>query len=85
LVGCYICNIDKPEMAITNLGLLLIPQKNNIECDCKLIMVGTLKDTRKRKYQEEFLKYAFTSIVINGEEKLQCVVCCEVLTMSHSR
>jgi hypothetical protein len=41
--------------------------------------VGPLKDTRKRKYQEEFIKYGFTSIVINGEERPQFVICCEVL------
>jgi hypothetical protein len=38
-----------------------------------------LKDTRKRKYQEEFIKYGFTSTVIDGEERPQCVICCEVL------
>jgi hypothetical protein len=42
-------------------------------------MAGPLKDTRKRKYEEELIKYGFTSIVINREEILQCVVCCEVL------
>jgi hypothetical protein len=42
-------------------------------------MAGPLKDTRKRKYQEEFIKYGFASIVISGEERLQCVICCEVL------
>jgi hypothetical protein len=43
-------------------------------------MAGALKDTRKRKYEEEFIKYGFTSVVINGEESLQCMICCEVLT-----
>jgi hypothetical protein len=42
-------------------------------------VVGLLKDTRKRKYQKEFIKYGFTSIVNNGEERPQCVICCEVL------
>jgi hypothetical protein len=42
-------------------------------------MVGPLKDTRKRKYQEEFIKYGFTSRVINGDERPQYVICCEVL------
>jgi hypothetical protein len=42
-------------------------------------MAGPLKDTRKRKYQEEFIKYGFTSVVISGEERPQCVICCEVL------
>jgi hypothetical protein len=31
------------------------------------------------KYQEEFMMYGFTSAVINGEERTQCVICCEVL------
>jgi hypothetical protein len=42
-------------------------------------MAGPLKDTRKRKYQGEFIKYGFTSIVISGEERPQCAICCEVL------
>jgi hypothetical protein len=42
-------------------------------------MAGPLKDTRKRKYRQELIKYGFTSIVINGEERRQCVICCEVL------
>jgi hypothetical protein len=42
-------------------------------------MAGPLKDTRKRKYQEELIKHGFTSIVINREESPQCVMCCEVL------
>jgi hypothetical protein len=42
-------------------------------------MAGPLKDTRKRKYEEELIKYGFTSIVINREEIPQCVICCEVL------
>jgi hypothetical protein len=66
-------------MAFTNLCLLLISQKNNIECNCKLIMAGPLKDTRKRKYQEELIKYGFISMVINREERRQCMIRCEVL------
>jgi hypothetical protein len=42
-------------------------------------MAGPFKDTRKRKYREELIKYGFTSIVINGEERPQCVIFCEVL------
>jgi hypothetical protein len=42
-------------------------------------MAGPLKDTRKGKYEEELVKYGFTSIVINREEIPQCVICCEVL------
>jgi hypothetical protein len=37
-----------------------------------------MKDTRKRKYQEDFTKFGFTSIVTNGDERPQGVVCCEV-------
>jgi hypothetical protein len=42
-------------------------------------MAGPLKDTSKRKYEEELIKCGFTSIVINTEEIPQCVICCEVL------
>jgi hypothetical protein len=38
-----------------------------------------MKDTRKGKYQEDFIKLGFTSIVINDDERPQCVICCEVL------
>jgi hypothetical protein len=38
-----------------------------------------MKDRGKRRYQEDFIKFGFTSIVINGEENQQCVICCEVL------
>jgi hypothetical protein len=34
-------------------------------------MAGPLKDMRKRKYQEEVIKYGFTSVVLNGEERPQ--------------
>jgi uncharacterized protein YhfF len=44
-------------------------------------MAGPLKGTRNRKYQDEFIKYGFTSIVINGEERPQCVIRCEVLAI----
>jgi hypothetical protein len=37
---------------------------------------GAMKDTRKRKYQDDFIKFGFTSIVINGYERPQF---CEVL------
>ena len=30
---------------------------------------------KKRKYSDEFLKYGFTSIVVAGIEKPQCVIC----------
>jgi hypothetical protein len=42
-------------------------------------LAGPTKDIRKRKYQEDFIKFVFTSTVGNGEERLQCVICCEVL------
>src|SRR6218665_3345175 len=30
---------------------------------------------KKRKYSDEFLKYGFTSVVVAGIEKPQCVIC----------
>jgi hypothetical protein len=44
-------------------------------------MAGPLKDTRKRKYQEELIKYGFISIAINGDARPQNVICCEVLVL----
>lgn len=38
------------------------------------------KNVTKRKYNEDFLQYGFTSIITAGIEKPQCVVCCEVLS-----
>src|SRR6218665_4052583 len=35
---------------------------------------------KKTKYSDEFLKYGFTSIVVAGIEKLQCVICNNVLS-----
>src|SRR6218665_181945 len=35
---------------------------------------------KKTKYSDEFLKYGFTSIVVAGIEKLQCVICNDVLS-----
>jgi len=35
---------------------------------------------KKRKYIEEYLKFGFTSIVCNGIEKPQCVLCNMVLS-----
>src|SRR6218665_2487179 len=35
---------------------------------------------KKRKYSDEFLKYGFTSIVVAGIEKPQCVICNGVLS-----
>lgn len=33
----------------------------------------------KWKHEEEFIMCAFTSISINGEERSQCMICCELL------
>ncbi|XP_070257217.1 protein FAM200C-like isoform X1 [Myotis yumanensis] len=38
------------------------------------------KNVKKRKYSEDFLQYGFTSIITEGIEKPQCVICCEVLS-----
>ena len=35
--------------------------------------------SKKRKYDESYVQYGFTSININGEEKPQCVICNKVL------
>src|SRR6218665_88185 len=35
---------------------------------------------KKTKYSDEFLKYGFTSIVVAGIEKPQCVICIDVLS-----
>ena len=39
-------------------------------------------NVKKRKYSDEFLKqaYGFTSIVVAGIEKPQCVICNDVLS-----
>jgi uncharacterized protein YhfF len=42
-------------------------------------VAGPKKDTRKRKYQEDFTELGFTSIVTNGDGRPQCVICCEML------
>ena len=34
---------------------------------------------KKMKYSDEFLKYGFTSTVVAGNEKPQCVICNDVL------
>ena len=36
--------------------------------------------SKKRAYSEEYLKYGFTSIILKGVEKPQCVICMEVLS-----
>ena len=35
---------------------------------------------KKRKYDHSYIEYGFTSIVINGEERPQCVICSKALT-----
>lgn len=35
--------------------------------------------TKKRKYSEEYINYGFTSILADGIEKPQCVLCFKVL------
>ena len=35
---------------------------------------------KKRSYQEDYLKFGFTSIVTNGIAKPQCVICLKVLS-----
>jgi hypothetical protein len=42
-------------------------------------VVGPMKDAMKRKYQEDFIKFGLTSMLVNGDGMLQCVICCEVL------
>jgi len=43
-------------------------------------VAGPMKDTRKTKYQQDYYaKSGFTSVVINDNERPQCVICCEVL------
>ncbi|XP_060616127.2 protein FAM200C-like isoform X1 [Anolis sagrei] len=37
------------------------------------------KNVKKRKYREDYLQYGFTSVIIAGVEKPQCVICCEIL------
>ena len=34
----------------------------------------------KRKYNHSYIEYGFTSIIINGEERPQCVICSKALT-----
>ena len=34
----------------------------------------------ERKYDHSYIVYGFTSIMINGEERPQCVICCKALT-----
>ena len=40
---------------------------------------------KKRKYNETYLGYGFTSIVVNNEERPQCVLCSKVLSNDSMR
>src|SRR6218665_852961 len=40
---------------------------------------------KKTKYSDEYLKYGFTSIVVAGIEKPQCVICNDVLSAQQNR
>jgi len=35
---------------------------------------------KKRGYDYSYIQYGFTPIVINGEERLQCVICSKALS-----
>lgn len=36
--------------------------------------------SRKRMYDSTYLQFGFSSIIVNGEERPQCLVCLKVLT-----
>ena len=36
--------------------------------------------SKKRKYDESYMPYGFTSVIVNGVEKPQCVLCKKVLS-----
>ena len=40
---------------------------------------------KKRKYNETYLEYGFTFIVVNNEERPQCVLCSKVLSNNSMR
>ena len=40
---------------------------------------------KKRKYEESYLQYGFTSIVVNNEERPQCATCNKVLSNDSMR
>lgn len=77
-IFCYVSNVDQTRNDSCQFRSVLI-SKSNIQSNCKLILTGPLKDTRKTNYQEEFVQCGFISVVINGEERPQCVMYCEVL------
>ena len=48
-----------------------------------LFMHSRIKSTKKRQYQEDYIQYiiyGYTSIVKNGHEIPQCVICYKVLS-----
>lgn len=46
-----------------------------------LFITGAAKMDKKRKYCEEYIKYGFTVLTINGIDKPQCVLCNIVLSV----
>ena len=40
---------------------------------------------KKRKYDESYLQYGFTSIVVNNEERPQCILCNKILSNDSMR
>ena len=34
----------------------------------------------QKKFDHSYIEYGFTSIIVNGEESPQCVICCKALT-----
>jgi hypothetical protein len=58
---------------------LVEPKYIVVVCDFYSTAAGPMKDMRKRTYQEDFMKFWFTSAVINGHEMLQCIMSCEAL------
>ncbi|XP_042243550.1 zinc finger BED domain-containing protein 5-like [Homarus americanus] len=39
-----------------------------------------IMSVKKRGYDHSYIEYGFTSIIINGEERPQCVICSKALT-----
>lgn len=41
------------------------------------------KNINKRKYTENYLQYGFISIIIAGNRKPKCAICCNVLSVKY--
>ena len=41
------------------------------------------KNIKKRKYTENYLQYGFISIIIAGNRKPKCAICCDVLSAKY--